>query len=215
MNYTTYISAAEKLMTFGQKNKANSLIEHANKIEERKISELKFNILVGEVKEFKDAKFTEARVLREKEANTIMFIFKSGNDNTHRINTTINKDGSINFIYSNNIDGHFGIPKVIWSNGAGDPIIDEKGKYGLTQFAYAIVDDKQNLQKIKEAMINKKFINLMKYLVFKENHTYNYKIIALFKKDFYKSFLPKSGNKSVSLPKKHKSNKLHKRNKSI
>lgn len=95
MNYTTYISAAEKLMTFGQKNKANSLIEHANKIEERKISELKFNILVGEVKEFKDAKFTEARVLREKEANTIMFIFKSGNDNTHRINTTINKDGSV------------------------------------------------------------------------------------------------------------------------
>ena len=131
---------------------------------------------------------------------------------------TINKDGSINFIYSNNIDGHFGIPKVIWSNGAGDPIIDEKGKYGLTQFAYAIVDDKQNLQKIKEAMINKKFINLMKYLVFKENHTYNYKIIALFKKDFYKSFLPKSGNKSVSLPKRNKSKKsikLHKRNKSI
>ena len=95
MNYTTYISAAEKLITFGQKNKANSFIEHANKIEKRKISELKFNILVGEVKAFEDAKFIEARVLREKESNTIMFIFKSGNDNTHRINTTINKDGSV------------------------------------------------------------------------------------------------------------------------
>jgi hypothetical protein len=95
MNYTTYISAAEKLITFGQKSKANSFIEHANKIEERKISELKFNILVGEVKAFEDAKFIEARVLREKESNTIMFIFKSGNDNTHRINTTINKDGSV------------------------------------------------------------------------------------------------------------------------
>ena len=76
-------------------------------------------------------------------------------------------------------------------------------------------DDKQNLQKIKEAMINKKFIDLMKYLAFKEDNKYNYKIIALFKKDFYKYFLPKQGNKSVSLPKKHKSNKLHKRNKSI
>ena len=95
MNYTTYISAAEKLSTLGQKKIASSFIEHANKIEERKISELKFNILVGETKPFKDAKFTEARVLREKEANTIMFIFKSGNDNTHRINTTINKDGSV------------------------------------------------------------------------------------------------------------------------
>ena len=95
MNYTTYISAAEKLNTLGQKKLANSFIEHANKIEERKISELKFNILVGEVKAFKDAKFAEARVLREKEANTIMLIFKSGNDNTHRINTTINKDGSV------------------------------------------------------------------------------------------------------------------------
>lgn len=95
MNYTTYISAAEKLNTFGQKKLANSFIEHANEIEKRKISELKFNILVGEVKAFRDAKFTEARVLREKEANTIMLIFKSGNDNTHRINTTINKDGSV------------------------------------------------------------------------------------------------------------------------
>ena len=131
---------------------------------------------------------------------------------------SINKDGSINFIYSNNIDGHFGIPKVIWSNGAGDPIIDINGDYGMSEFSSAIVDNKTNLKKIKDAMISERFINLMKYLVFKENHTYNYKIIALFKKDFYKYFLPKSGNKSVSLPKKHKSkksNKSNKRNKSI
>jgi len=119
---------------------------------------------------------------------------------------TINKDGKINFIYSNNIDGHFGIPKVIWSNGAGAPIIDDKGTYGLTEFSSAIVDEKQNLQKIKNAMISKKFINLMKYLVFKENHTYNYKIIALFKKDFYKYFLPKTYT-SLSLSK----NKLNKK----
>ena len=104
------------------------------------------------------------------------------------------KDGC-KFKYSKEKKGHFGIPKVIWSNGAGTyPIIDENGKYGLTEFAYAIVDDKQNLQKIKEAMINKKFINLMKYLAFKEDNKYNYKIIALFKKDFYKYFLPKGGN---------------------
>jgi len=125
------------------------------------------------------------------------------------------KDGC-KFKYSKEKKGHFGIPKVIWSNGAGTyPIIDKNGKYGLTEFAYAIVDDKQNLQKIKEAMINKKFINLMKYLAFKEDNKYNYKIIALFKKDFYKYFLPKRGSKSVSLPKKYKSKKLSKRNKTI
>ena len=102
------------------------------------------------------------------------------------------KDGC-KFKYSNEKKGHFGIPKVIWSNGAGTyPIIDENGKYGLTEFAYAIVDNKTNLQKIKEAMISKKFINLMKYLAFKEDNKYNYKIIALFKKDFYKYFLPKN-----------------------
>ena len=98
------------------------------------------------------------------------------------------KDGC-NILYSKEKKGHFGIPKVIWSNGAGTyPIIDEKGKYGLTQFAYAIVDDKQNLQKIKDAMSSERFINLMKYLAFKENNKYNYKIIALLKKDFYKYF---------------------------
>lgn len=106
------------------------------------------------------------------------------------INTITQKDGC-NILYSKEKKGHFGIPKVIWSNGAGTyPIIDENGKYGLTQFAYAIVDYKQNLQKIKDAMISERFINLMKYLVFKQDNKYNYKIIALFKKDFYKYFLP-------------------------
>jgi len=55
-------------------------------------------------------------------------------------------------------------------------------------------------------MINKKFINLMKYLAFKEDNKYNYKIIALFKKDFYKYFLPKTYT-SLSLSK----NKLNKK----
>ena len=106
---------------------------------------------------------------------------------------TITQKNGCNFWYSNIIKGHFGIPKVIWSNGAGTyPIIDDKGIYGLTQFAYAIVDKKQNLQKIKDAMDNKKFIDLMKYLNFKKDNKYNYKIIALFKKDFYNDFLSKS-----------------------
>ena len=50
------------------------------------------------------------------------------------------------------------------------------------------------VKKIKNAMITERFSNLMKYVVFKENHRYNYKIIRLFKNDFYKYFLPKNEN---------------------
>jgi hypothetical protein len=103
---------------------------------------------------------------------------------------TISIDKNINLVYSNIKKGHFGISKVIWTNGTSYPIIDKKGKYGLTQFAYAIIDDNDKLEKIQQAMLNEKFINLMKYTMFKELHKYNYKIIALFKKDFYKYFLP-------------------------
>lgn len=103
---------------------------------------------------------------------------------------TISIDKNINLVYSNIKKGHFGIPKVIWTNGTSYPIIDKKGKYGLTQFAYAIIDDNDKLEKIQQAMLNENFINLMKYTMFKELHKYNYKIIGLFKKDFYKYFLP-------------------------
>jgi hypothetical protein len=41
MNYSTYISAAEKLSSFGQKQKALALINHANDLERKKINELK------------------------------------------------------------------------------------------------------------------------------------------------------------------------------
>ena len=44
MNYSTYISAAEKLSSLGQKQKALILIDHANNQERKKINELKFNI---------------------------------------------------------------------------------------------------------------------------------------------------------------------------
>lgn len=102
---------------------------------------------------------------------------------------TISQGKGVSVWYSNINKGHFGIPKVIWTNGAGSPIIDDEGIYGLTEFAYGIVDEKKNLQKIKDAMISNDFINLMRYVIFKKNNKYNYKIIRLFKKDFYKYFI--------------------------
>jgi hypothetical protein len=81
------------------------------------------------------------------------------------------------------------VPKVIWSNGLGTyPIIDSNGDYGLTQFSYAIIDDVHNLKNIENVLNNPKFIELMEYVKF-QNNKYNYKVISLFKKDFWKEFI--------------------------
>ena len=89
------------------------------------------------------------------------------------------------------------VSKVIWTNGLGTyPIIDLNGEYGLTQFAYAIVDDIPNLKNIETALNNPMFIKLMEYVKF-QNNKYNYKVISLFKKDFWKVFLDnKDGSKT-------------------
>lgn len=106
---------------------------------------------------------------------------------------TITKGKKINLWWSNEKNEHFDIPKVIWSNGsATEPIIDENGDYGLTQFAYAIVDEPENLKNIQNAMQNKNFIKIMNFSEGNKNvigHKYNYKIIALLKKDFWKEFI--------------------------
>jgi len=107
------------------------------------------------------------------------------------IYTTV-KDGSINFRYSNTKEhGQFGTPKVIFSNGgATTPIVDEIGEFGITEFAYAIVDEPKNLPFIKKAMENPDFCKLMKYADgISSLHRYNRKTIALFRKDFWKEFL--------------------------
>lgn len=96
MKYSTYIAAAEKLSLFGQKKKAAAIVAHANEMERKKIDDLNFNILVGEVRPFKGAKFHSAQVLREREANTIMCIFQS-DVNTHRINAKVKPSGEVHW----------------------------------------------------------------------------------------------------------------------
>jgi hypothetical protein len=92
-------------------------------------------------------------------------------------------------MYSKERKGHFGIPKVIWSNGLGTyPIIDKDGEYGLTQFSYGIVDKIENLNKIKTALESERFIRMMSYVKF-TNNKYNYKVIGLFIKDFWRYFI--------------------------
>ena len=84
---------------------------------------------------------------------------------------------------------HFGISKFIWSNGRISSIgsyVDTNGDYGLTQFAYAIVDKPENLQKIKEVFDSKNFRNLMELCAVGQL-TVNHKVISTFKKDFWKT----------------------------
>lgn len=94
--------------------------------------------------------------------------------------------------YSNiNNKGHFGIPKLIWSNfriiSAGS-IVDVNGEFGMTQFAYAIIDEPDNLSLIKKAFDSKKFRDLMEVCAGGDS-IINRKAISTFRKDFWKEFL--------------------------
>lgn len=110
----------------------------------------------------------------------------------HPVIYTIDYQSQPSFYYSStNQNGHFGKSKVIWSNGrisSVGSLIDSEGQYGLTQFAYAIVDKPENLQNIKRALDSKKFKHFMELCAVGQL-TINHKIIGKFKKDFWKEFI--------------------------
>lgn len=105
---------------------------------------------------------------------------------------TVNYQSLPSFYYSStNQNGHFGKPKIIWSNGrisSVGSLIDSEGVYGLTQFAYAIVDEPENLPYIKMALDSKKFKDFMELCAVGQL-TINHKIISRFRKNFWKEFI--------------------------
>jgi hypothetical protein len=105
---------------------------------------------------------------------------------------TVNYLSRPTFHYSNtNQNGHFGIPKVIWSNGRISSVgsyVDETGEFALTQFAYAIADDAENLPNIKRALDSSKFKKLMELCAVGQL-TINHKVISTFRKDFWRDFI--------------------------
>jgi len=105
------------------------------------------------------------------------------------------KSGTVLLYSKTNKNGHFGTPKVIFSNGAASKvIIDEKGQYGLTQFAYGIVDSPKNLPKIKKALESPEFIEICKYMRFTLDR-YDVGFISCLRKDFWKFFTNEKGEK--------------------
>ena len=104
---------------------------------------------------------------------------------------TINSKNQIKHRYSSINKGHIGMSKLMWSNGrikSIGSVIDKEGKYGLTCFAYGIVDNPENLENLKKVFDSYEFRRLMEYCAVCQL-TVNYKIIALFKKDFWKEFI--------------------------
>lgn len=100
------------------------------------------------------------------------------------------KDYSIDFRYTDSDRGMFGIPKVMFGLGSqvGGITIDENGSYGLCQFLAGISDEIENLPNIKKALESEDFKEIMRSCQF-TTQAYNYKIISLFKKDFWKEFI--------------------------
>jgi len=102
---------------------------------------------------------------------------------------TVNVNDEPTFKYSSiNSNGHFGIPKVIWGNGATGFYVDEFGECGLTQFAYGIVDSVENLPLIKKALKSVEFVNILNAGSVTLSGI-NHKVLSTFRKDFWKEFV--------------------------
>ena len=110
------------------------------------------------------------------------------NDNIYPCIYSIPKVGPPSIYWSNtNEKGHFGRSKFIFSNGAGT-IKDPTGQYGLTQWAYCIYDEPQNLENIEKAFKDpdfKKVINAIHV----DGQNYNISMMKIFRKDFWKQYL--------------------------
>lgn len=94
LDYSTYISAADKLDQFGQTKKADELRDHAVNMSRKFADENTFGILVGDVRPFPDAKFESLSIFKAGDSWCLRGIFHSGSA-THRIDSTVNPNGEI------------------------------------------------------------------------------------------------------------------------
>jgi len=104
----------------------------------------------------------------------------------------INKNAELNFRWSNvNNKGHFGQPKFIFPNGdirSINYIIDNDGKYGMTEWVTGIIDESKNYEFIYKAFRSDLFKEVVEACSLSQT-AINKNVIALFRKDFWKEFL--------------------------
>ena len=103
-------------------------------------------------------------------------------------NVDVNENPTL--MYSSINRGHFGISKLICGSASSGTnfLIDSNGEYGITQFSFGIVEDSDNLKKLKMALKSEKFQELIKSIP-NYSSAINYKILSEFKKDFWKEFI--------------------------
>jgi len=94
LDYSTYTSAADKMASYGQTDKAEEIRSHAKKMARMIIDNMTFGILVGNVRNFPSAKFDSGRIFKSGNAYTLQVIFKS-DDNTHIVNSKVTDNGEI------------------------------------------------------------------------------------------------------------------------
>jgi len=100
------------------------------------------------------------------------------------------KSGDLKLLYAESDCGQFGMSILILSGGAGGyRYIDERGEYGMTEYAFAIVSDIATLQKIDLALDHPKMKQILNATKLFDSKPYNRNILKYFKHDFYKEFI--------------------------
>ena len=94
LDYSTYMSAADKIASYGQEKRAEDIRSHAKGMSMKLIEMMEFDILVGNVKEFPKAKFHSARIFKSGTAWVLQVILHSG-ENTHSITSRVSNEGEI------------------------------------------------------------------------------------------------------------------------
>ena len=104
---------------------------------------------------------------------------------------SVNRKHTAKFIWSkiNSKEGHYNQKKVIFGSGATGFITDENGDYACCEWCTGIIDDIENLQKIKEALDSKKFKDEIVLASSVSKAEINRKILKYFNKDFWKEFV--------------------------
>ena len=93
----------------------------------------------------------------------------------------------IKYLYTNdNTIGYFGVKKIIFGDsGINHVIIDDSGKYGVTEHALSLKYDNINeAEKIKEFLLSEYFKNFLKAVSW-SNYQIDWKIFNHLKKDFW------------------------------
>lgn len=100
LDYSTYMSVADKLAGYGQTDRAKEIKAHAVDMSRKAIDSMTFGILVGNVRPFPDAKFTSLDIFKSGSGWIMNSVFQSGN-NTHKVTSSVSDTGEITWMEGN------------------------------------------------------------------------------------------------------------------